>query len=108
MTDTANEFSPDMAEPSIETGLEPIAANIGSLDFDKDEKRRLVAMVLAGQFYAKMIIHDADYLRVMLKNDQPLSPATVDKIVVHAMQIDAFIRTGRHHGVRLVDEEGDK
>jgi hypothetical protein len=65
------------------------------LDLTKAEKRRTTALMLAIQAYDKLIIKDADYLREA--NNQArdrgavIRPATMDAMVVAALQFDAFI-----------------
>src|SRR5215471_622891 len=67
MTDTQSLTGGDEPLPRIE-GLEPLDAAIGHLEFDREEKARLVSLILAIQYHVKTIISDADYLKVMLKN----------------------------------------
>ena len=65
------------------------------LDLTKAEKRRTTALVLAIQAYDKLIIKDAEYLReahAQARSDGAvIRPATMDAMVVAALQFDAFI-----------------
>lgn len=65
------------------------------LDLTKAEKRRTTALVLAIQAYDKLIIKDAEYLREAnsqaRSNGSVIRPATMDAMVVAALQFDAFI-----------------
>lgn len=65
------------------------------LQLTKEEKRRTTALMLAIQAYDKLIIKDADYLREAhsqaRSNGSVIRPATMDAMVVAALQFDAFI-----------------
>jgi hypothetical protein len=66
------------------------------VDLSKDEKRRTTALMLSIQAYQHLIIKDADYLREAhaqaRANDGPvIRPATMDAMVMGALQFDAFI-----------------
>ena len=65
------------------------------LDLTKDEKRRTTALVLAIQAYDHLIIKDAEYLREASSqarsNGSVIRPATMDAMVIAALQFDAFI-----------------
>lgn len=65
------------------------------LQLTKAEKRRTTALMLAIQAYDKLIIKDADYLREAhsqaRSNGSVIRPATMDAMVVAALQFDAFI-----------------
>lgn len=65
------------------------------LDLSKDEKRRTTALMLAIQAYDHLIIKDAEYLREAnsqaRSNGSVIRPATMDAMVVAALQFDAFI-----------------
>ena len=65
---------------------------IGDLDLTKDEKLRVCALLLAIQYHLKTIIADADYLKVMIKNDMHLEPTTADKVVRQAQAFEAYLR----------------
>lgn len=79
-----------LREPT--TGLEPLSDTIGNLEFDREEKARLVALMLAIQYHTKTLITDADYLRVMLKNERYLEPSTADKVVAQAERFYGFLK----------------
>jgi hypothetical protein len=65
------------------------------LQLTKEEKRRTTALMLAIQAYDKLIIKDAEYLREAhsqaRSNGSVIRPATMDAMVVAALQFDAFI-----------------
>ena len=65
------------------------------LDLTKAEKRRTTALMLAIQAYNNIIIKDAEYLREAhsqaRSNGAVIRPATMDAMVVAAIQFDAFI-----------------
>lgn len=65
------------------------------LDLTKQEKRRTTALMLAIQAYDHLIIKDAEYLREAnsqaRSNGSVIRPATMDAMVVAALQFDAFI-----------------
>lgn len=65
------------------------------LDLTKDEKRRTTALMMAIQAYDHLIIKDAEYLREAhsqaRSNGSVIRPATMDAMVVAALQFDAFI-----------------
>lgn len=65
------------------------------LDLTKAEKRRTTALMLAIQAYDKLIIKDAEYLREAHSQARSsgavIQPATMDAMVVAALQFDAFI-----------------
>ncbi len=65
------------------------------LDLTKAEKRRTTALMLAIQAYDKLIIKDAEYLReahAQARSDgSVIRPATMDAMVLAALQFDAFI-----------------
>lgn len=65
------------------------------LDLTKAEKRRTTALILAIQAYDKLIIKDAEYLReahTQARSDgSVIRPATMDAMVLAALQFDAFI-----------------
>ena len=85
-----------------------------SLDLTKAEKRRTTALMLAIQAYDKLIIKDAEYLREAHSQARStgvvIRPATMEAMVVAALQFDAFISgrlTDQHAGMAresLVDE----
>ncbi len=65
------------------------------LELTKAEKRRTTALMLAIQAYDKLIIKDAEYLREAhsqaARSGAIIRPATMDAMVVAALQFDAFI-----------------
>lgn len=65
------------------------------LDLTKAEKRRTTALMLAIQAYDHLIIKDAEYLREAhsqaRSNGAVIRPATMDAMVLAALQFDAFI-----------------
>lgn len=66
------------------------------LDLDHDEKRRTTALMMAIQAYEKLIIQDAEYLRVaadLARRDEgpKIKPATMNAMVAAAIQFDDFI-----------------
>lgn len=88
----------ELREPQVSTGLEPLSDTIGNLEFDREEKARLVALMLAIQYHTKALITDPDYLRVMLKNERYLEPSTAEKVVAQAEQFYAFLKGGKGDG----------
>lgn len=78
------------------------------LDLTKDEKRRTTALMLSIQAYQHLIIKDAEYLREAhsqaRSNGSVIRPATMDAMVLGAMQFDAFI-SGRLVGPTRVGRE---
>lgn len=66
------------------------------LDLSKDEKRRTTALMMAINAYQHLIIKDADYLReahnqARANNGPAIRPATMDAMVLAAIQFDMFI-----------------
>lgn len=68
------------------------------LDLTRAQKRRTTALMLAIQAYDKLIIKDAEYLREAHSQARltgsVIRPATMDAMVVAALQFDAFISDG--------------
>lgn len=73
------------------------------LDLTKAEKRRTTALMMAIQAYSNLIIKDAEYLReahAQQRSGGPvIQPATMDAMVIAALQFDAFI-SGRMESPR--------
>lgn len=66
------------------------------LDLDKDEKRRMTALMLGIQAYRELIIKEAAYLTTAAdlarRNEGPsLKPATIDGMIEAAWKFDLFI-----------------
>lgn len=69
------------------------------VDLTKEEKRRTTALMMAIQAYNNLIIKDADYYIAVMReqgrnsgDDGPIiRPATMDAMVVAAIQFDDFI-----------------
>lgn len=78
------------------------------LDLSKAEKRRTTALMLAIQAYQHLIIKDAEYLREAhtqaRANGTTIRPATMDAMVVAAINFDAFI-SGRLVGRTGISRE---
>ena len=98
-------MSETLTESAHET-MGTLSDNIGDMEFSKEEKQRLVALVLARDFYCKLIINDAEYLRVMLKNDQPVRAATIDSLMAYADRMYNFIKGGGKDADSKTTEQG--
>lgn len=66
------------------------------MDLTKEEKRRTTALMMAIQAYQHLIIKDAEMYRAVSdearnREGPEIKPATMDAIVVAAMQFDLFI-----------------
>ncbi len=67
------------------------------LDLTKEEKRRTTALMMAIQAYSNLIIKDAEMYEAICReqkreNEGPkIKPATVDAMVLAAIQFDHFI-----------------
>jgi hypothetical protein len=68
------------------------------MDLTTEEKRRTTALLMAIQAYNNLIIKDADYYIAVMREqgrngqDGPvIRPATMDAMVIAAMQFDDFI-----------------
>lgn len=85
----------DHPMPTMEVGGLPELSNVvGNLEFDREEKARLVALILAIQYHVRTIISDAEYLRVMLKNEQHLEATRAEKVVAQAECFYKFLKGG--------------
>lgn len=68
------------------------------MDLSKEEKRRTTALLMAIQAYNNLIIKDADYYIAVMReqgrngdNGPTIRPATMDAMVMAAIQFDDFI-----------------
>jgi hypothetical protein len=66
------------------------------LDLTKEEKRRTTALLLAIQAYQNMIIKDADMYAAICReqgrdSEPKIKPATMDALVMAAINFDDFI-----------------
>jgi hypothetical protein len=88
------EASPHHANEEFGTAFDPTTQH---LDLSKDEKRRTTALLMAIQAYDHLIIKDAEmYIAINREygrdDDGPMiKPATIEAMVMAAMQFDAFI-----------------
>jgi hypothetical protein len=69
------------------------------VDLSKEEKRRTTALLMAIQAYNNIIIKDADYYIAVMREQgrnaeagPVIRPATMDAMVVAAIQFDDFIK----------------
>jgi len=89
------EDSPHAVLEETGTAYDPTTQYV---DLSKEEKRRTTALLMAIQAYNNLIIKDADYYIAVMREqgrnseDGPIiRPATMDAMVVAAMQFDDFI-----------------
>lgn len=66
------------------------------MDLTKEEKRRTTALMMAIQAYQHLIIKDADMYKAVSdearnREGPKITPATMDGIVIAAIQFDLFI-----------------
>jgi len=95
--DEIKDQSPHQAMEDAGVGFDP---SVQYLDLTKDEKRRTTALMLSINAYRDLIIKDAEYLRVasdLARRDEgpKIRPATMNAMVLGAIQFDAFI-AGRY------------
>lgn len=78
------------------------------LDLTKEEKRRTTALMMAIQAYSHLIIKDAEYLREVHTQERggglTIRPATMDAMIVGAIQFDAFISGRLTESTRVTRE----
>ena len=77
------------------------------LDLTKDEKRRTTALMLAIQAYTELIVKDTAMYTAMVTTGKQMKEASVNAIVLAAVDFDAFIETG-HSREPLVDATSRK
>lgn len=84
------------------------------VDLSKEEKRRTTALLMAIQAYNNLIIKDADYYIAVMREqgrnseDGPIiRPATMDAMVVAAMQFDDFISGKMDHSDEGIEQPED-
>lgn len=87
------EASPHHGIEEAGLGFDPTTQH---LDLTKEEKRRTTALMMAIQAYEHLIIKDAEMYAAISREqgkDEPprIKPATVDGMVLAALQFDAFI-----------------
>ena len=73
------------------------------LDLTKAEKRRTTALMMAIQAYSNLIVKDAAMYTTMVAGGKRLKEASIDAMVVAAMQFDAFI-AGQYEGLKVIPE----